>query len=89
MGRIISDAIGGYEPELLVRYPRLDWVIAGGESGHNARPSHPDWFRSLRDQCKAAGVSFFMKQIADRGRKLPIAQWPADLVVREFPEAAR
>lgn len=38
------------------------WVIAGGESGPNARPSHPDWFRSLRDQCQAASVPFFFKQ---------------------------
>jgi protein gp37 len=42
--------------------PWVDWVIAGGESGPKARPSHPDWFRSLRDQCSAAGVAFFMKQ---------------------------
>lgn len=42
--------------------PWLDWVIAGGESGPKARPSHPDWFRSLRDQCAAAGVPFFFKQ---------------------------
>lgn len=41
---------------------RIDWVIAGGESGPNARPSHPDWFRSLRDQCKAANVPFHFKQ---------------------------
>lgn len=40
----------------------IDWLIAGGESGPNARPSHPDWFRSVRDQCEAAGVSFFFKQ---------------------------
>jgi protein gp37 len=40
----------------------LDWVIAGGESGPNARPAHPDWFRSVRDQCQAAGVPFFFKQ---------------------------
>lgn len=38
------------------------WVIAGGESGSDARPSHPDWFRSLRDQCKAFGIDFFFKQ---------------------------
>lgn len=37
-------------------------VIAGGESGPKARPSHPDWFRSLRDQCAAVGVPFFFKQ---------------------------
>ncbi|MEO5605590.1 MAG: DUF5131 family protein [Novosphingobium sp.] len=40
----------------------LDWVIAGGESGPGARPMHPDWARSLRDQCAAAGVAFHHKQ---------------------------
>lgn len=40
----------------------LDWVIVGGESGHGARPMHPDWARSLRDQCAAAGVPFLFKQ---------------------------
>lgn len=40
----------------------INWVIAGGESGHNASPSHPDWFRTVRDQCEAAGVAFFFKQ---------------------------
>ena len=39
----------------------IDWVIAGGESGPGARPAHPDWFRSVRDQCQAAGVPFFFK----------------------------
>lgn len=41
---------------------QLDWVICGGETGHKARPMHPDWVRSLRDQCKAADVPFFFKQ---------------------------
>ena len=40
----------------------IDWTIVGGESGHGARPMHPDWTRSIRDQCKAAGVAFFFKQ---------------------------
>ena len=40
----------------------LDHVICGGESGPNARPMHPDWVRSLRDQCAAAGVPFLFKQ---------------------------
>lgn len=44
------------------RLPMIDWVIAGGESGHNARPMHPDWVRSLRDQCAGAQVPFFFKQ---------------------------
>lgn len=38
------------------------WAICGGESGHGARPMHPDWARSLRDQCVAAGVPFLFKQ---------------------------
>jgi protein gp37 len=40
----------------------IDWIVAGGESGPAARPCHPDWIRSLRDQCGAAGVPFFLKQ---------------------------
>jgi protein gp37 len=40
----------------------LDWVIAGGESGANARPADPNWFRDLRDQCIANGVPFHFKQ---------------------------
>lgn len=41
------------------------WVITGGESGPHARPSHPDWFRWLRDQCAAAGAPHFFKQHGD------------------------
>lgn len=40
----------------------IDWVVAGGESGARARPMHPDWPRSLRDQCVQAGVPFLFKQ---------------------------
>lgn len=40
----------------------VNWAVAGGESGPDARPMHPDWVRSLRDQCTAAGVPFFFKQ---------------------------
>ena len=42
--------------------PKLHWVVAGGESGPKARPSHPDWYRALRDQCRTTGVPFFFKQ---------------------------
>lgn len=49
----------------------IDWVIAGGESGPGARPMHPDWARSLRDHCDAAGVPFFFKQWGDW---LPVGQ---------------
>lgn len=40
----------------------IDWVIVGGESGPESRPMHPDWARSLRDQCQVAGVPFLFKQ---------------------------
>ena len=46
------------EPDL----GRLHWIICGGESGPHARPMHPDWVRSLRDQCAHAGVPFLFKQ---------------------------
>lgn len=64
---------------------RLDWVIVGGESGPRARPMHPDWARSIRDQCKDAGVPFFMKQMG--GRRKPFDPIPDDLMIREFPDA--
>ena len=40
----------------------IDLIIMGGESGPDARPMHPDWARSVRDQCKDAGVPFYFKQ---------------------------
>lgn len=49
----------------------LHWVITGGESGPGARPMHPDWARSLRDQCAAAGVPFFFKQWGEWGQMDP------------------
>lgn len=45
--------------------PHIDWIICGGESGPNARPMHPAWARSIRDQCQAAGVPFFFKQVGE------------------------
>lgn len=48
-------------------------VLLGGESGKNARPMHPDWVRSVRDQCEAAGVPFMFKQDSGaRPKKLPL-----------------
>lgn len=43
--------------------PRIDWVIVGGESGHGARPCDVAWIRSIVEQCKAAGVPVFVKQL--------------------------
>lgn len=60
--------------------PGIDWVIVGGESGPGKRAMKLEWARSLRDQCKAAGVAYFMKQI---DKVQPI---PDDLMIREFPK---
>jgi protein gp37 len=57
-----EDSTVGGVGEDYIDTPTIDWVICGGESGYNARPMHPDWARSLRAQCKAAGVPFFFKQ---------------------------
>ena len=58
----------------------INWVIAGGESGHHARPMKIEWVRSIRDQCKKAKVPFFFKQWGGRrkhetGRILDRRTW--------------
>ena len=64
--------------------PIIEWVVAGGESGPDARPTHPDWIRSIRDQCQAAAVPFFFKQWGeyapnwlndDDGNKIEGSEW--------------
>lgn len=79
---------------------KIDWVICGGESGPGARPFNLAWAESLREQCKAAGVPFFMKQVGSKpvaangaglghaftGKGGDIAEWPEHLRVREFPK---
>jgi protein gp37 len=62
-------------------YEPVHWVICGGESGPHRRPMDLAWARKLRDDCRASGVPFFMKQI-DKVRSIP-----DDLMVRQFPEA--
>lgn len=74
---------GPLERQYIPAPHQLDWIIAGGETGPGARPDNADWYRSVRDQCKAAGVPFFMKQMAN---KAPI---PDDLMVREWPKGAQ
>jgi protein gp37 len=51
LGRIVAAPLYGVKQ-----------IIVGGESGHGARPMHPDWARSLRDVCFNAGIAFFFKQ---------------------------
>ena len=60
----------------------IDWVIAGGESGHHARPVEAQWITGLRDGCAAEDVAFFFKQWGGRtpkigGRQLEGRTWDA------------
>jgi protein gp37 len=54
-------------------YCGIDWIIAGCESGPHRRPADINWFRSVRDQCQAAGTPFFLKQMEVDGKlvKMP------------------
>lgn len=45
------------------RRQRIDWVIAGGESGPGARPCNPNWLREIRDYCVERGIPYFLKQL--------------------------
>lgn len=65
----------------------LNWIICGTESGPQRRPYPPGGIRSLRDQCVAAGVPIFIKQISIDGKvsKNP-SEWQEDLRIREIPK---
>jgi protein gp37 len=68
----------------------LSWVIVGGESGHGARPMQPEWAQRIVDDCRAAGVAAFVKQLGSvLGGKAhhDIATFPAGLQHREYPTA--
>lgn len=83
--------------------PRADWVIVGGESGPGARPCDVRWIRSIIEQCKAACVPCFVKQLGAKPIRETeddalwnigvdrkggnMNEWPIDLRVREFPHA--
>ncbi len=90
--RDIPAAVRFLSVEPLIGPVKLDlagihWVIVGGESGTHARPMDATWARSVRDQCRAAGVAFFFKQWGGRtpkagGRLLDGRTWD------EFPSSA-
>jgi len=86
------------------RNARLDWVIAGGESGPGARPCDVAWIESIVQQCREASVPCFVKQLGakpydsrDQRHFVDIAdkkggdpsEWPESLRVRQFPEDAK
>lgn len=90
--RIVYGTVDGYSIERNALkasdIERVDWIITGGETDqgkHKARPSHPDWFRQIRDACAAAGVPYLHKQ---NGEWLPAGDWyanhPVSLILRQY-----
>jgi len=81
--------------ELRIRWVGIDQIIQGGESGPGARPFDLAWARQMRDDCRAAGVSWFFKQGGSSNRCPHDSKGgcfecvPADLRVREFPPDKR
>lgn len=65
-------------------HAEIHWIIVGGESGNKHRPFDPDWARSIRNQCQAAGIAFFMKQMG--GNRKPFPKIPEDLQIKQFPK---
>ena len=66
---------------------KLDWLITGCESGPGARSAEESWFRSISDQCRAAGVPLFNKQMRINGRvETDPARFPSDLQIQEWPQ---
>jgi protein gp37 len=59
----------------------ISWIIAGGESGRNARPMHPEWIRQLKNACAENEIPFFFKQF---GEYLPLPQWDKEKLGTDF-----
>lgn len=70
-------------PDDFLAFRNRAQVIVGGESGADRRETNPDWMRAVRDQCIAAGVPYFTKQMTGK-RHIPL-----DLMIRQFPEVQR
>lgn len=70
----------------IIPTPRVDWVIAGGESGPGARPCEEAWLRRLRDDCAALGTAFYLKQLGGVGNKRDGNQATLDgWTITEYP----
>lgn len=79
-----------------IKLPRVDWIVVGGESGPRARPMQIEWVESIVDQCQAASVPVFVKQMGHncthKGRRVDftgkgavMSEWPENLRIQEFP----
>jgi len=91
-----------WEPVDLGRWlPRVDWVIQGGQSGHDAMPFQLTWAKDLKEQCREAGVPYFLKQLGanvmDGRKRLNFedshggdwSEWPKDVRVRQVPASPK
>lgn len=90
--RAVPNVVRFLSIEPLIEHPGeivlngINWVIVGGESGPGARLMDTEWARDIRQQCKKAGVPFFMKQMGGvRDKREDLRSIPKDLRVREFP----
>ena len=90
LGHMNVEPYLGIESEDGYDLPHLNWIVAGGESGPNARPSHPTWFRSLRDQALEYNVPFFFKQWGEwiaAGQTISNPMWmPKNILSSKFPD---
>jgi len=91
-------ALNRDQAEYSIARTELDWVVGGGESGPKARPCNLEWIRSIVEQCRAADVPVFVKQVGSnpvgprcfesamrKGKGGDPGEWPEDLRVREWP----
>jgi protein gp37 len=76
-------------PLSIARWSGIDWVIAGGESGHHARPTDPEWVRSLRDECHESGIAFHFKQWGHWAPELPHGITPRQRLQLNSNESAK
>jgi protein gp37 len=73
----------------IAKWKGIDWLIAGGESGHHARPTDPEWVRSLRDECRDSGVAFHFKQWGHWAPELPHGITPRQKVLLSTGDGVR
>jgi protein gp37 len=76
-------------PLSIAKWSGIDWVIAGGESGPHSRPTDPEWFRDLRDECDAGKIAFHFKQWGHWAPELPHGITPRQKMQLEGPTGAR
>lgn len=84
----LTGALSGLDPAPRYQGAKIDWIIAGGESGKGARHMEDAWAESIVEQCSAAGTAVFVKQMGGpvKARMRPI---PERLMVRQFPGERR